>query len=210
MRAPKHCRERAAGAARRHAQCTDGVVRIALEESMKLHRIGVLAMAGLTVIACDDDDGPTEPRLDRADVAGVYTLTTFTFDPQGSLPAVDIKAGLGTTIPSQMIVTADGRLQFLVQDAQSGLTITASGDYETTSSGIRIEFDDNGRYEDLLMSQRMELEFSETAGTLSFSGAAPDGVPRARLLAFAPQLQDEQLLDPTPGTMELTLTRVPG
>lgn len=169
---------------------------------MTVKYASAVLLAFLTLAACDD--GPSEPVLDRSEVAGTYALTAFTFDPQGSLPAVDVAATFGASVPAQMFVFDDGRLQFVAQEAGGGL-ITADGAYNTTASGIRITFAENTRFRDLLLSRVMAFDYA--AGTLTFSGPAPEGVPRARLVALFPQLADEQLLDPVPGSLQITLTR---
>ena len=173
---------------------------------MLLQRLITAAMvAALAFAACDDE--PAGPRLERAEVAGFYDLTVFTFDPQGLLPPLDLRARLGTQVPPRMIVTADGNLQLTVQDPATGLTVTADGSFSTTATGIIVTFAENAPFRDLLLSRSMEFEFSAADETLSFSGQAPQGVPRARLLAIAPELADEQLLDPTPGMLQIVLER---
>lgn len=173
---------------------------------MKSIRITASACLLLASAACGRDT-VTDPGLDRATVAGVYNLTAFSFDPQGSLPPVDIRTRLGTQVAPQMIVTLGGLLQFIAQDPVTGLTITANGTYTTTVAGIAVLFDSNAPYRQLLLSRQMEFTFTQQANTLTFSGVAPDGVLRARLVALVPELQNEQLLDPTPGTLAITLVR---
>lgn len=161
-----------------------------------------LAAVAMIAGACGDD-GPTEPSLERSEVAGTYALTVLSFDPQGSLPAVDLHARLGDAVPPRITLTTDGQVQFLVQDPVSDLALTVNGTYTTTSTGVRITF--SGLYADLLLSRTMH--FSWAAGTLTFSGAAADGVSRARLLVLFPELEGEQLLDPVPGQLTVTATR---
>jgi hypothetical protein len=155
--------------------------------------------------ACGDDD-PTEPNLDRDDVAGLYAITNMSFDPQGSLPAVDIDSRFGTQFPGQMNVLTTGNVQVIAQNAANEQVVTVNGTYATTPTGIDVTFGENSGYRDLLLSRRMEFTFNATAGTLSFSGDVTD-ISRARLIALVPELEDEQLLDPTPGQLTLTLTR---
>lgn len=174
---------------------------------MQLQRsiVPAAALLVLALAACDDE--PAGPRLERAEVSGFYDVSLFTFDPQGSLPAIDLRARLGTQVPPRMIVTADGNLQFTLQDPATGLAVTADGRYSTTATGIIVTFVDTEPYRDVFLSQSMQFEYSEVEGTLTFSGPAPQGVRRARLLALAPELADEQLLDPTPGTLVLVLEK---
>jgi hypothetical protein len=161
-----------------------------------------VAAAVGTLGACDDD-GPTEPNLSRAEVSGTYTITAMTFDPQGSLPAVDVFAEFGEDPPPRITLTENGTVQVLVQDPVTDLAITVPGTYTTTSTGVRITF--SGPFADLLLSNVMQLDYDD--GTLTFSGTATGGVSRARLVAIFPDLEEEQLLDPVPGSLTLTATR---
>jgi hypothetical protein len=147
----------------------------------------------------------TEPRLDTSLVVGTYTMTTLRFDPQGSLPDVDVLATLGET--PQLSLTAAGQAQITFRDPVSTLVVVINGTYRTTATGVRLEFPSQSAYRDLLLSQRMDLTLSEAAGTLTFNANAPDGVQRARLIVLVPAFENEQLLDPVPGTLRVTFTR---
>src|SRR5690606_4827518 len=144
--------------------------------------------------------------IPRDVVVGTYAITSITFDPQGSLPPVDIHTRFGTTIPASVIVSSNGTLQFIVQDAATQQLITVNGTYRTTSTGIDVTFPASSQFQQILLSERMAFTFHEAASTLTFSGEVDD-ISRARLIALVPELADEQLLDPTPGTLSVTLTR---
>ena len=168
----------------------------------KLAFLSLLLIGG--AVACDDD--PSEPNLPREDVVGTYSLTSLTFDPQGSLPAVQIHTRFGTSIPASVIVSSNGTLQFVVQDATTSQLITVNGSYQTTASGVDVTFPSSAPYEQILLSRSMRFTFNEASSTLTFAGEVDD-ISRARLLVLVPELEDEQLLDPTPGTLSVTLTR---
>lgn len=168
----------------------------------KLALLALLLIGGAA--ACDDS--PSEPNIPRDDVVGTYSITSITFDPQGSLPAVQIHTRFGTTIPASVIVSSNGTLQFVVQNATTSQLITVNGSYRLTSTGIDVSFPSSSPFEQLLLSENMEFTFNEASSTLTFSGEVDD-INRARLIALVPELADEQLLDPTPGTLSVTLTR---
>jgi hypothetical protein len=168
----------------------------------KLALVALLLIGGAA--ACDDD--PSEPNIPRDDVVGTYGITSITFDPQGSLPAVQIHTRFGTTIPASVIVSSNGTLQFVVQDATTSQLITVNGSYQLTSTGIDVSFPSSSPFEQIILSERMRFTFNDAASTLTFSGDVDD-ISRARLIALVPELADEQLLDPTPGTLSVTLTR---
>jgi hypothetical protein len=168
----------------------------------KLYMLSLLLVGG--VVGCDD--GPSEPDIPRDDVVGTYTLTSLTFDPQGSLPAVQIHTRFGTTIPASVIISQNGTLQFVVQDAATSQLITVNGSYQTTPTGIDVTFPSSSQYTQILLSRNLRFTFNEASSTLTFSGAVDD-ISRARLIVLVPELATEQLLDPTPGTLSVTLTR---
>jgi hypothetical protein len=164
----------------------------------------IALLLALAATACGGDDG-SGPSIDMQAVAGSYALTTLAFDPQGSLPETDIRAVLNTSV--QMILASTGAVQVVYQDPTSGLFTTIGGTYRTTSTGARVDFAAGSPYPSLLLSRQMNFAYDSTAHTLSFSGSAPDGVTRARLVALVPALASEQLLDPVPGTLRVTFTK---
>lgn len=168
--------------------------------------ITMLTFAALPALAACGDDA-TGPVLDTALVTGTYSLTTLSFDPQGSLPAVDALAEIGTQ--PQLIIASSGTAQIVYQDPSTNLFTTITGSFRTTVDGARVTFDESSPYATLLLSRRMDfvLDSLTTPRRLRFDAAAPDGVNRARLIELAPALANEQLLNPVPGDLTVIFTR---
>ena len=158
----------------------------------------LLAVALLS--GCGDSD-PTAPRVD---VRGNYTLTELTFDPQGSLPATDLRSRIEVTIP-RLVLANNGLAQLIAEDPATGLVTTADASYPVLdSTHVRVTFDEGETmFRGSFLSRRMTFDYNHSARTLTFSGASPDGVDRARLIATVPEWQQEQLLDPVPGTLHV-------
>lgn len=172
---------------------------------MRARRIGsaLLMLPGLA-LACGDD-GPSGPTIELLLVAGRYTMTDLAFDPQGSLPEVSILATLGD-VP-EMTLTTNGSAQITFRDPDSNLIVTVNGFFDTTATGVRIDFADGARFDQLLLSDRITLTFDEAAGTLTFDGNSPDGADRERLLELVPDFEGEQLLDPVPGRLRIAFVK---
>lgn len=171
-----------------------------------LMRRGAMALTlALAVFpaACSDSSSP-EGDVDA--VVGTYALTTLRFDPQGTLPDQDIRAALGNA-GTQLILTSDRSAQVVYRDPVSQLFVTVQGSFRISTQGVRIEWASNSQYRQLLLSRTMDYAFNPSAGTLTFDADAPDGALRARLQALVPAFQGEQLLDPTPGRLQVTFTR---
>jgi hypothetical protein len=162
------------------------------------------ALAFLVALAgCGGDAaGPSRPEI-----AGTYRLTDLRFDPQGVLPEVELLTRLGGAEVPRLVLAPDGQAQLIFEDPATGLIRTADGVYSTPQAGARIDFGPGTSHRAILLSRRMTFTYSQAAGTLSFTGAAPDGVDRARLLQLVPEWQNEQLLDPVPGELTVTFTR---
>lgn len=160
---------------------------------------GLVVLLAVLVSACGKDS--TGPVLDRALVTGSYNMTALAFDPQGSLAEVNVLAGLGAQ--PQLILSSTGSAQIVYQDPTTNLFTTIAGTFSTTENGARIQFSSNAPYATLLLSRRMDFVFDSLASTLTFDGAAPDGVNRARLIELAPQYANEQLLSPVPGNLRV-------
>lgn len=150
--------------------------------------------------ACDSDD-PLSPDID---VRGNYTLAELSFDPQGLLPNVDLRARITTTIP-RLVLVSDGRAQLVFQDPASGLVTTADASYAITRDGaVRIDFGGSSSLQrNMFLSQRMNFTYDEADRSLTFAGTSPDGVDRQRLLTLVPEWSPEQLFDPVPGTLRV-------
>lgn len=166
--------------------------------------IATIVLAAMTVVACGND-GPSGPSVDISLVTGQYAMTTLSFDPQGSLPDTNVLGAIGTA--PTLTLTADRNAQIAFRDPATNLIVTVNGSFRTTPAGIRIEFDAGSAYRQMLLSRRMDFDFVPATGTLSFVGDAPDGVQRARLLVLVPAFENEQLLDPVPGTLRVVFTR---
>lgn len=172
---------------------------------------GVLA---LVVAATLGDSGcgssPAEPNIPRDSVAGTYSLTALSFDPQGILPSVDIWSRLQASGKSDvsLVLLSSGRLQLLFQDPATPLLRLVEGTYLTTPTGVALDLGDNNAYRALLFSRRMTFSVGAN-GSLGFDDLAPDGVSRAALVALVPEWSGEPLLDPMPGSLLVNFARVP-
>ena len=161
-----------------------------------------LLLAAALLAGCDDDSDPIAPDLD---VRGNYSLTTLTFDPQGSLPAVDLRARITGSVPRLVLVTG-GRAQLVFEDPSTGLVTTAEASYAITSAGdVSVTFDEaSAMYRGSFLSRRMTFAYDSAQHALTFTGASPDGIDRQRLIAAVPEWAQEQLFDPVPGTLQVT------
>lgn len=148
-----------------------------------------------------DPSGPSRPEI-----AGAYVMTALVFDPQGSLPEVDILPRLGAGNVPQLVLAPSGEMQLIFEDPNTGLLTVTTGSYSTPSNGARIDFGSNTTYERVLLSRRMTFEYS-APGTLTFDGEA-SGVNRQRLRQLVPEWEGEQLLDPVPGRLVIVFTRI--
>jgi hypothetical protein len=162
----------------------------------------VLAL-GMTA-ACGDKE-MTEPTVDRTAVAGVYDLATLTFDPHGSLPKTDILARLAPPDqPELVIARADDTFQLFFRDPSDGTMNLAEGKYTLLDGQIRLNFRSAKEAERLLLPQRVEFDFNETAMTLSYQ--INTHVPLARLRELVPEYRTEQLPDPVAGQLAVIFT----
>lgn len=158
----------------------------------------------LVLLSCSGDAaGPS-----RTEVQGTYQLTTLMFDPQGSLPAVDLLARMDGAIP-RLVLAPAGQAQLVFEDPETGLITTANGTYSTPQAAVRIDFGTGDEHQTVLLSRRMTFASDEAATSLTFDGASPDGVARDRLVQLVPEFADEQLLDPVPGQLSVGFTRIP-
>ncbi len=158
----------------------------------------------VALAACESDSAG--PDLDRNEVAGTYDLTTLAFDPQGSLPEVEVDSLFGGLLEPRILLTTTGDVQLFYTDPVTGLGRTVDGTYRTTSTGARITFDAGGNFPDLFLSETTQFTFNASARTLSFTGDAGTAVARDRLVTLVPELEEEQLLDPVPGTLRVVFT----
>lgn len=162
-------------------------------------------IAALAFTSGCGDDGTSTQNLSLEDLAGTYSLTVLTFDPQGALPETNILPAL-PAVP-ELIVTASKTAQVVFQDPGSGLFTTISATNRTTKTGLRISFASGSGFADLLFPRTMDFTYSETPRTLTFDDEATEGVRRQRLRALIPEWANEQLLDPVPGRLRVTFQR---
>lgn len=160
-----------------------------------------LLLLATVLVACDDDANPFIPQLD---VRGNYSLHELTFDPQGTLPQIDLRARTTSTIP-RLVLVAGGRAQLVFEDPATGLVTTADAGYSITSAGdVRVDFDaGSSLYRGAFLSRQMTFAYDSAQRSLTFTGTSPDGVDRTRLIALVPEWEDEQLFDPVPGTLRV-------
>jgi hypothetical protein len=165
-----------------------------------MRRIG-LGLVAILLIGCGGDSvGPP-----RAEVAGTYLLTALAFDPQGSLPEVDILPRVTGAVP-RLVLAPGGQAQLVFEHPTTGLITVANGTYTTPASGVRVDFGTDLGYRSVLLSRLMTFD-SGTGNTLTFAGPSPEGVSRQRLLELVPEYAGEQLLDPVPGQLTVRFTR---
>jgi len=171
----------------------------------RLSRLSFLVIAAAAA-ACGSKS-PTGPTIDTSLVAGIYTPTVLSFDPQGSLPSVNLLDAIGQEIQPYLSVGTDGRFFFLFIDNQTKVPLLADGSYKALENGIRLSFNDASQAEMLLLPKQIDLTFDQNAGTLSFSGDVQ--ASRTRLFHLVPDWQNEPLADPVPGALTVEFTVVP-
>ena len=166
-------------------------------------------VAALLVGACGDDDGPTrsdEPDLTRADVAGQYEMTELSFDPQGSLPGVDLLARLDADDPPRLFVASnEDSLALTFVDPEGGLPRDVPGGYELGDEDVSIDFENAVEPAQILLPPDLVLAFDSAAGTLSFGGAVH--ADTTRLFVLVPEWSGEPVTNPLPGTLSVTFSR---
>ncbi len=158
----------------------------------------VLAFAMLAGATACGDSGPTGLKIEP-DMVGIYSLTALRFDPQGSAPEANVLPLIESTQP-QLVISQTGVFQIAFVDPSTHLIRTATGNVTRTAAGLRLVFGNKDAANELLLPERLELDWDAEAMTLTHTGIAE--IPRARLLELFPTLYaDEQLFDPTPGTL---------
>ena len=163
----------------------------------------VLAMA---LGACDDDPSrPDDPDLTRADVAGVYDMTELSFDPQGSLPSVNLLARVSAAQVPELIVAADEDSLQLVFRLEGSLLRVVRGSYDLGDDGISVELANATEPAEILIPRDLAYAFDEQAETLRFSGTI--SADTTRLFTLVPEWSGEPVTNPLPGTLSVTFTR---
>jgi hypothetical protein len=167
---------------------------------VEVKRILFAVMAAAALSACGDSSDPIQ--VVDVDVRGTYDLTALKFDPQGSLPEVDLKSRITGTIP-RLTLASNGLAQLVFVDPETGLVTLSNATYSVTAAGaVKLDFGTaNTLYTKTLLSRNMTFSYTSATRTLTFAGTSPDGVSRTRLIQLAPEWKDEQLFDPVPGTL---------
>ncbi|HEX6939272.1 MAG TPA: hypothetical protein VF158_07655 [Longimicrobiales bacterium] len=163
--------------------------------------VGAAAVAG----GCSDEGSPLEPTLEPDVVAGVYDITRMTFDPDGSIPEVDIAQRLDPTVRPQLVVALDLTFQLAYIDPATKKIITVDGEYETLVDGIRLKFPSRDASQQILLPPELDLVYAAEAATLAFQGGVDADL--ARLVALAPEYAEEQFPDPVRGELDIEFTR---
>lgn len=171
---------------------------------MRLFRLLTLVVVVAGLAGCDDDSPFAPDRLPRDAVAGIYSMTRLTFDPDGdAFEEVDVL----TIFPAEarpeldLLRTTDV-FQLFFRDPDSQRRELLEGDYSRMAGGIRLVLPADPAAETILFPGEIELEFDSTAHTLAFEGAVD--VPLGRLRTLVPELGDEPLADPVPGVLSVT------
>ena len=160
----------------------------------------LLLVAG--VVACGDDDGPTSTdALDSELVVGKYDYQTLAFDIAGpTFGSYDILQALNLDPDTHFLVIAnDGTAQLAFEAPNTGALRIAQATYRMLGDGVRIEFQNAERPAELLIPQVIDLVYDETTDELTFTGDV--SVALSRLEALFPELAEEPLGDPGPGTL---------
>lgn len=171
-------------------------------------KVWALVAGALFVGACGDDDssGPDEPDLTRADVAGQYEMTQLAFDPQGSLPEVDLLERLDpVNLPDLILASNEDSLQLVFRDPDGGLVRTVPGGYDLGDTSVDVELVNAAEPAKLLLPSSVRYQFDADAETLSFTGAIQ--ADTTRLFVLVPEWSGEPVTNPLPGTLKVTFTR---
>src|SRR5690625_505422 len=165
----------------------------------RLRLLGLFLLLLGLVAGCGSDE-PAGPTFDRSSVAGVYHLGALTFDPQGSLPRVDILDRLSPADrPDLTISYTDDTFQLVFRAPLSGLVRVAKGRYSPDGDQIELNFDHAEDAQSLLLPKRSGFDFDRGAMPLSY--AATSYVSLVRLRELVPEFRTEQLPVPVLGEL---------
>lgn len=167
--------------------------------------LSLAVVAAVLTAACGGSDRPDPMGPEETDVAGHYTLIALAFDPQGSLPEVDLLARMTGPAPT-LVLANDGRAQLVYRDPETNLVELAEAQFVIMRDGnIQFTFDEETPlHNQTLLSPAMRFTFSESPKTLAFDTNAPGGIDRTTLLQLVPEWEEEQLFDPVPGHLRVT------
>ena len=171
-------------------------------------KVWALVAGAMMLGACGDDDPsrPDDPDLTRADVAGQYEMTQLTFDPQGSLPVVNLLERLDSAnLPELVIASNEDSLQLLFRDPVGGLARIVPGGYDLNDTSIDVALANSTDPAKLLIPRDIELFFDEDDETLMFVGAVP--ADTTRLFDLVPEWSGEPVTNPLPGILSVTFQR---
>ena len=172
-------------------------------------RVWAMVAAATLLGACGDDDDPSrpdEPDLTRADVAGQYEMTSLTFDPQGSLPLVNLLERLDSAnLPELVIASNEDSLQLVFRDPVGGLVRTVPGGYDLRDTSIEVEFVSGIEPAKLLLPAELHLAFDGVAETLATARLI--SADTTRLFALVPEWSGEPVTNPLPGSLSVTFQR---
>src|SRR5690606_5131219 len=118
-------------------------------------------------LACGDDTNPV--GVPDLDVRGNYQLMELSFDPQGSLPDVDLRARITGTVP-RLVLANSGRAQLVYEDPTTGLVTTVDATYELTSTGgVRLTFPTSTSLQGgIFLSRVMIFAYDQEQKSLTF------------------------------------------
>lgn len=167
-------------------------------------RPAVALLVILGTAGCGGGDGFAPNTIQPEEVAGLYNLTTLTFDPMGSLPNQNILARIDTTF-RQLVVSLDTTFQLAFIDPTTQKIEPLEGKYVLEADGIELVFRTDGDAQLLLLPRRLGLDFDQQAQVLSFGDSVSVSLTRVRQLI--PEFQNEPLSDPLPGDLVVVFRR---
>ena len=166
---------------------------------LALRLLFVVALAG-AVSACDSSDGG-DP--DPSDVAGVYTVTAFTFGDT-NVPVVGSVNVLDTLATDQtsLEILDGGQVLFRYRLRGAGSTSRLlTGEASVRTEQVRITFEDGSETLRRRLLLPNQITFDRDGGTLT-----AEAVETVNLEAFSPRFGTSGALQSVRGTLRLTLT----
>lgn len=172
-------------------------------------KVWALVAGALVMGACGDDDPsrPDEPDLTRADVAGQYEMTQLSFDPQGSLPEVDLLARLDNSdLPDLRLYSTEDSVQLVFIDPEDDVALRiVPGTYDLGDEDVTIQLESSLDASRLLLPPQLRYGFDPENETLAFTGTIQ--ADTTRLFALVPEWSGEPVTNPLPGTLSVRFAR---
>lgn len=172
-------------------------------------KVWALVAGACIVGACGDDDPnrPDDPDLTRADVAGQYEMTELSFDPQGSLPEMDLLARLDNSdLPDLRLYSTQDSVQLVFIDPEDDVALRiVPGTYELGDEDVTIELQSSLDASRLLLPAALRYGFDASSETLSFTGTIQ--ADTTRLFALVPEWSGEPVTNPLPGILSVRFAR---